>query len=107
MGLRILLRPSMPNPETGGKSLLRSGIVWIGHVLYIVYCLEVGLFLLVLPWLRIWENNYLLFRYPDFRGVVTNLYLKVAVFGLGLANIVIGVQEFVQIKKGPRTSFFK
>lgn len=80
----------------------RLDMAWFWHLVYIIYSLEVGFFLIVLPWLSIWDDNYFLYRYPHIRPIVANLLLKCAVLGLGALNVAIGVQEFFQIKKGPR-----
>jgi hypothetical protein len=68
------------------------------RVLYIVYSLEVGLFLLFLPWMAIWENNYFLYRYPQFHPILANPFLKGGVLGLGIVNILIGIQEIVRYR---------
>jgi len=89
--------------EPAGKRLPARhglGIMWIWRILYILYCLEVGVFLLFLPWLTIWDNNFLLYRYPSVQPILTNSYLKGAVLGLGIVNIIIGIQEIAQIRKG-------
>jgi hypothetical protein len=91
--------------ENDGKLRPRPGIGWVWHILYILYSLEVGVFLLFLPWLGIWDNNYLLYRYPTIRPIVANSFLKGAVLGLGIVNIMIGIQEVVQFRRSLRTHF--
>jgi len=78
------------------------GFGWFWQVLYILYCLEVGVFLLFLPWMNIWDNNYLLYLYPGFRPLAANPYLRGAVLGLGIVNILIGVQEIAHFRKGSK-----
>jgi hypothetical protein len=74
-------------------------MAWVWHILYIIYSLEVGVFLLFLPWLNIWDNNYLIYKLPALRPVVVNPFLKGAVLGLGIVNILIGIQEVVQFRR--------
>ncbi len=102
MGLRILLKPTTSKAARAGRHPFGLRTAWILHILYILYSLEVGSFLIVFPWLKIWENNYILYRFPGFRPVVANSFMKGAILGLGLVNIFIGVQELVQIRKGPK-----
>jgi len=84
------------NPEGGDKP--HAGIMyWIWNISYITYSLWVGVFLLYLPWLKIWDNNYLLYMYPQIRAFVSNPFLKGAVLGLGIVNILIGFHEIGQI----------
>jgi hypothetical protein len=80
---------------------------WIWHILYIIYSLEVGVFLLFLPWLQIWDNNYLLYRYPGIRPIIANSFLKGAVLGLGIVNLLIGIQEIVDFRRNFRSYFSK
>lgn len=75
---------------------------WIWQVLYILYSLEVGVFLIFLPWLGIWENNYLLYRYPVFHPLIANPYFRGAVLGLGIVNILLGIQEIAQFRKNAK-----
>ena len=89
-----------PDPDSEESSA--SGHAWVWRLLYILYSLEVGVFLLFLPWLAIWENNYLLYRFPDFRPVVANSFLRGAVLGLGIVNIAIGLQEIGLFRKKTR-----
>lgn len=57
----------------------------------ILFCLELGVFLVVLPWSGVWERNYFLFRYPTLGPWVLNYYLRGAISGLGLVDIGLGV----------------
>jgi hypothetical protein len=99
MSLRHLPRLNGPDSEIED----RPHAFWLRtrfwRFLYIFYSLEVGIFLLFLPWMRLWENNYLLYRYPQFRPILTNSFLKGGVLGLGIVNILIGIQEIVRLRK--------
>ncbi len=82
-------------------SRAHSGVFW-SNILYIVYSLVVGVSLLFLPWMDIWDNNYLLFLHPRFRPIVSSAFLKGGVLGLGIVNIFVGIHEIGNLKKGPR-----
>jgi hypothetical protein len=64
-------------------------------VLYVVVCLEVGLFLTLVPWSGIWERNYFLEAYPALRPVLLASAVRGAVAGLGVANIYVALSEIV------------
>jgi hypothetical protein len=108
--MRRAASPSPWEPEPGLEPALDRRRAWLWRLLYVLYSLEVGSFLLFLPWLRIWDNNYLLYRFPDFRPVVTSPFLKGAVLGLGLVNLGIGFQEIGRLRRrragslGPRSA---
>ena len=52
-------------------------------VLYVLICLEVGVFLVFVPWSAIWERNYFLENYPRLRPILLSPALRGAVCGLG------------------------
>ncbi|MFQ5662420.1 MAG: hypothetical protein ACE5HL_01130 [Terriglobia bacterium] len=53
----------------------------------ILFCLELGIFLVVLPWSGLWERNYFLFRYPELAPWLLNNHLRGFVSGIGLVDI--------------------
>ena len=105
MSLNLSSLSAHSNSKSTGRSRFRAGVPWIWHIIYILYSLEVGILLLFLPWSAIWENNYLLYLYPKLRPVVSNPFLKGAVLGLGIVNILIGIQEIAQFRKNARGYF--
>ncbi|HXG90964.1 MAG TPA: hypothetical protein VNN73_01170 [Blastocatellia bacterium] len=74
---------------------------------FILICLEIGLLLVILPWLQVpsWSENYFLMLAADklhwlwFANAMKSGYVRGAVTGLGLVNIMIGVWEIVNFKK--------
>jgi hypothetical protein len=94
--------PADINPQGGGKISVRIAN-WLQKSLYFLYVLlslELGMLLLCLPWMSAWENNYLLYLYPQFRPLVSNPFFKGFVLGLGIVNILIGIHEVAQVKHG-------
>lgn len=63
--------------------------------IYVFYCFEVGLFLVVFPWMDFWRENALLYYFPAIRPLMLNSFFRGAVSGLGLANIILGAAELV------------
>lgn len=53
----------------------------------IVLCLELGFFLLVIPWTPFWLQNYFLFRWPQLVPWLGNHYLRGAISGVGLVDL--------------------
>ena len=91
-------------PPTANVSLKPGGkrhaaiFEWIRKVIFILYSLEIGGLLLWLPQQRFWENNYVLYLYPQIRPVIANPFFKGFVLGLGIANIMIGIYEVARFK---------
>lgn len=59
-------------------------------IVFILFCLEVGLFLVLLPWSSLWERNYFLYRYPGLAPWFLSHYVRGAISGLGFADLVLG-----------------
>jgi hypothetical protein len=75
-------------------------------IFFILFCLEIGIFLLVAPWTWLWQDNFLLSYVPVLRSILLNNFLRGAVSGLGAVDITIGMAElarFVKSFKMPRT----
>jgi len=68
-------------------------------VLYVLYCLEVGIFLLVYPWMRLWDQNFLLQYSSYLRVVLLNDFVRGAVSGLGIANLILGAWEVAHFQR--------
>jgi hypothetical protein len=101
MPLRIALQLANPIPQDKGKSYIRVAS-WIFKILYVLFSLGFGIALLWLPWCSFWENNRLLYLYPELRPLISNSYFKGAVLGLGVANILIGIREIAHFKEVPK-----
>ena len=73
-------------------------------LLYVLVCLEVGIFLLLVPWSAIWERNYFLQSFPTLGTLVLDPMFRGAVSGLGVANIYLGLNEFIGRRTRSSTS---
>ena len=69
------------------------------YVLYVLVCLEVGIFLTLVPWSVIWERNYFLQVYPSLRPFLLNPAVRGAVSGLGVANIFVVLHEIMSRRR--------
>ena len=81
-------------------------------IFYIILCLEIGLFLTVLPWwpqgmwgLSDWGNNYFLLYaagkkgYQGLQTVIASGWVRGAVSGVGLLNLGIAFWEILNFKR--------
>ncbi len=59
----------------------------------VVFAFELGLFLVIFPWLRVWGMNWVPVHSPDLSHVWMSRYFRGAVSGLGFLNIYIAVAE--------------
>jgi hypothetical protein len=71
----------------------------ISVVVLVLFCLELGLVLLVLPWTRLWVDNNLLLNYPNLRRVAADPFVRGIFSGLGLLDLWIGIWEAVSYRE--------
>ena len=84
-------------------------------IFYIILCLEIGIFLSVLPWwpqgmwgMSDWGNNYFLLYaarktgYQGLQTVVASGWVRGAVSGVGILNLGIAFWEIFNFKKTVR-----
>jgi len=77
----------------------------IATVLFVIFCLELGLFLLIYPWTESWSDNYFswigpLKLQPVWHEFWNNSYVRGAVSGLGLLNVWVAVAEALRMYIG-------
>jgi hypothetical protein len=89
----------MPPPQSPTKPNLWLQRIWL--VVFVLFCLEVGIILTALPWTPIWTNNSLLLGYPQVRDFLMRNFVRGLVSGLGLVDIWMGVAEAVRYRETP------
>jgi hypothetical protein len=73
----------------------------LGVLLFITVCFEVGVFLLIFPWMEYWNNNSIASLAPWIREVWNSAYFRGALSGLGLINIYISLAEVFRLRRPP------
>jgi hypothetical protein len=79
-------------------------------IFFILICFEIGVLLIILPWVPnpSWGENYLLvlaadnLHWPSLAMAIKSGYVRGAVTGLGVLNILLGVWEIINFKKTAR-----
>lgn len=87
-----------PHPEAPREAIYR----WYhkaGAVLFAIFCFELGVFLLVFPWLELWEGNYFATWNRGLQQLWMNAYFRGAISGLGLVNIFVSFIEIVRLRR--------
>ena len=62
-------------------------------VAFILFCFEIGLFLMFVPWSALWEHNVFLAYSLRLRGFLLNNFVRGAVSGLGGIDVLLGLSE--------------
>jgi len=73
------------------------------RLLIVAFFFEFGFALLIVPWSAFWDRNYFAGMVPAIHTVITNNFVRGAVSGLGIINLLSGISELVSILLGRRT----
>ena len=70
---------------------------------FALYCIEAGLFFIVVPWTHLWTMNPLLQSNASLAVLATNPFLRGFVSGFGVIHIIIGINDLLRISHARRT----
>ncbi len=71
----------------------------VGAVMFAIFCFELGVFLLVFPWLDLWQQNYFATYNHTIQQIWTNPYFRGTISGLGMVNIFVSFIEIVRLRR--------
>jgi hypothetical protein len=77
----------------GSQRSSREGSGLLRRLLFVAFFVEVGLLLIVLPWSSFWERNYFAYLWPILHPLLTNNFVRGAISGLGVLNLLAGFSE--------------
>jgi hypothetical protein len=64
---------------------------------FALYCLEAGLFFIVVPWTRLWAVNPLLQSTATIAMLAANPFVRGFVSGFGVIHLIIGIKDILEI----------
>lgn len=67
------------------------------RLLIVAFFFEFGFALLIVPWSAFWDRNYFAEMVPALHAVITNNFVRGAVSGLGVINLLSGLGELISI----------
>lgn len=68
-------------------------------VIFVMFCIELGMLLVVLPWRSVWIHNSLLVGHPELRSIMQHYFTRGAISGLGLVDVWIGIWAAVTYRE--------
>ncbi len=86
--------PLTPVPPTRSTTSKLLGL------LLVVVCFEVGVFLMVFPWMDSWAANWFPTLHVQLLDLWESNYFRGALTGLGAINIYISFQEMMRLLRG-------
>ena len=75
--------------------------VWLQRlfvIVYVVFCIELGLALILLPWSSWWDSNNLVAHWPAARHLVRHGFVRGAISGLGFLDLWLGISEAIHYR---------
>lgn len=60
-----------------------------------IFAFELGVFLIVFPWLRNWEQSWIPVHAPKLAPIWMSHYFRGALTGIGLLNLYVALNELV------------
>ncbi|HEU4387015.1 MAG TPA: hypothetical protein VFV34_04415 [Blastocatellia bacterium] len=78
-------------------------------VVFILICIEIGLLLTIIPWIDYWNSNHLLIllaerlHWPQLISIARSGFVRGAVTGLGLLNLMLAAREVINFKQTVRS----
>ncbi len=84
----------MVNP--GQDERVTRATVWLHRIslaVFVIFCIELGMLLAVLPWTPVWVNNGLVAAHPLLKSILQGDFVRGLVTGCGLIDIWIGIWE--------------
>lgn len=91
--------PAPAQPTQDGAGELPVWLQRVFVIVYVLFCIELGLVLVVLPWWPgYWFSGAWLTPWPELRRLVMSGFVRGAVSGLGLLDIWLGIMEAVRYR---------
>src|SRR4051794_10585947 len=86
----------MPAPKPT-RSQVWMHRIWL--VVFVLFCLELGIVLMVGPWTSAWTDNSLSSAFPAIHSFLMNGFVRGAISGLGLVDFWIGISRAISYRE--------
>ena len=91
-------RPAVVPPPVEPVNRFTVWLHRISLVIFVIFCIELGMLLAVLPWTPVWINNGFVANHPLLKSMLQQNFVRGLVTGFGLVDIWIGIWEAVHYK---------
>ena len=89
---------SAPEQEAHPPPIAKRGRLM--PICFAIFAFEIGVFLLIFPWMDSWNSSYFKIVSPAARRLWGDPYFRGALSGLGLVNIYISFREVGRVLRG-------
>jgi hypothetical protein len=98
-------QPTSPELDPAAESAAPPEYHWsqkVSAIVFIAFCLEVGLYLVIVPWTDSWERNYFSNIFATMPEYWNNVYTRGAISGLGAVNLYVSLVEIFRLRRFAR-----
>lgn len=67
-------------------------------LIYLIYCCEAGLFLIIAPWHSLWDTNVFFDLVPGARDILLSGWARGAISGLGVLHLMLFVADLINLR---------
>ncbi len=92
----------LPGPAAGGGPQARRVPIWLHRLslfTFVLFCVVVGMAMVVLPWSPQWTENSLLAPWPALRAFLRQDFVRGVASGLGLLDFWFGIWEAIHYRE--------
>jgi hypothetical protein len=86
---------TIPQPDVPQSSRTAIWTARLSTVIQVLFFIEAGMLLLILPWTSVWMHNSLLAGHNTLQNIVYSGFFRGVASGIGLLNLFNGVQAAV------------
>lgn len=92
--------PPPPQPPSSAEStppLRRRWYQYLGPAIFALFCIELGVLLVLAPWIDIYERNVYQFIPPGGQSFFLSHHFRGALSALGFLNFLIALNELIDL----------
>jgi hypothetical protein len=91
------LSPQIPNSSPVPEQEVPPRRHWLLLLCFALFSFEIGIFLVVFPWMDNWTLNYFPGAFPRLEDLWDEPALKGALSGLGVVNIYVAILQLLRL----------
>ena len=66
---------------------------------FALYCVEAGVFFILIPWTRFWTFNAFLHNSAQLAILAENPFVRGFVSGIGVIHLIVGVRDLIRMSR--------
>ena len=98
-GKRMPVEQEPVENEAAGEPEPSHWLLRLGALLYVLFCFEVGVFLLFFPWTEWWTHSFFSNLGAEWYAIWSSPYLRGAISGVGVIDIGISFSEVFRLRR--------